>query len=92
MFDEYTRNGSCVTESTAGIESMANTRSADSIAISATNSGVATRLPSIRVRKRSPSSLGAIGMKREIQLLQRAQVASIQGLRPASPRSVWIAA
>ena len=60
-FEVKTMNGSCVTAKIAGIESTANTTSAKSTSSSVTNSGVAARVPSTIVKKRSPSSLSVTG-------------------------------
>ena len=59
-----TRKASCVTPNVAGIESSAKSRSVDPIAIITRNSGVATRLPSMRVNSREPSYSSVTGTTR----------------------------
>ena len=56
--------GSLVTAKIAGMESTAKIKSVNSTSSSTTNSGVAIKMPSLRMKNFSPWNSGVTGMKR----------------------------
>lgn len=66
-FDVKTMNGSRVTENTAGIESIANTRSAASTLSSTMKSGVVNQRRPRNTTKRSPWNRFATGITRRMR-------------------------